>query len=950
MIYCLIAIARELRKNGNNDHIGANARPSVVVLEKPVTTAPLLVASASLSDDKTDAALTRGIDRPMTIETEVQVHDPHPKHWLRLKAALPYALAAGLFALGLYALYHLLAPVNLTDVATRIGATPWTTLALALLATLGGYLCLAGYDWSALRYIGKPLPIPVVLTGGLMAYAFGNTIGLSAVSGGAVRWRVYSGLGLDGYDVAAVSTFAAVSFGVAATVVGLGALAIHPEALAAVLPFSAPIIRWGSIGVILAVMLPLIWASVSGRTLKVGRLTLHAPSLPILGGQILFSLGDIGFSAVTLYLLLPTSDIGFFTFLAVFAAATMAGIVSHVPGGIGVFETVVIAAMPAGTAMDKVAAALLLYRLVYYLVPFVLALIVLAFYEAWRATDARRSTAAFSRGMRVVDPAMRAVAPLAPLVLSVMVFGSGLWMSLSALIPPTTEAAEVAEAMFPLAFVEGSALLSSALGAALIVLAMGIVRRSQAAFSLVLTAMAAGIAVALVQGADWERAGFLSIAITIMLPFRRAFHRRSTLTHAALGPGWLMLVATTIFAFGFVLVFTYKGTPYAHELWWQFAVDERAPRALRAGLVASLIIGLTALWLLLRAPRQRFQLPDTEAIDQAASIALAGDNPDAGFALTGDKALTFSDDRSAFVMSGVSGRSWIAFGGPVGPTEAAAEAALTFVDAARRAGGRPVFYEVGVEDLPLMLEYGLALHKMGEEAVVALIRFSLEGSGRKKLRAAHARAGRDGLMMEVVEPSHAPALIGELRAISDDWLKAKGSHEKGFSVGRFDAVWLNRWPLALVRHQGRIVAFANILRTDSRAMATIDLMRHTGTSPAGTMDFLFTELMLHLKEERYRAFSLGMAPLSGLAPKHSQRLWDGFGALIYKHGGNFYNFEGLRAFKDKFDPDWRPRYIAAQSALPPLVTLTDVARLISGTEGLRKRRHAAAAAAAVDGK
>ncbi|MFN4159737.1 MAG: phosphatidylglycerol lysyltransferase domain-containing protein [Gemmobacter sp.] len=239
----------------------------------------------------------------------------------------------------------------------------------------------------------------------------------------------------------------------------------------------------------------------------------------------------------------------------------------------------------------------------------------------------------------------------------------------------------------------------------------------------------------------------------------------------------------------------------------------------------------------------------------------------------------------------------------------------------------------GGEDVPLMLELGLALHKMGEEAVVDLTRFALDGPERKKLRAAHARAARDGLTMEIVRPPHAPALIEALRAISDDWLQAKGAREKGFSVGRFDPVWLGRWPLALVRHQGRIVAFANILQTDSRAMATIDLMRHAEGAPAGTMDFLFTDLMLRLKAEGYRAFSLGMAPLSGLAPERSRRLWDRFGALIYSHGRNFYNFEGLRAFKDKFHPDWRPRYLAAPSALPPLLTLADAARLIAGKRG-----------------
>ncbi|MFZ5710840.1 MAG: bifunctional lysylphosphatidylglycerol flippase/synthetase MprF [Pseudomonadota bacterium] len=854
---------------------------------------------------------------------------------MRLAAAAPYIMALALFALGLFALYRLLAPLDVADVAARIRATPWTTLALAGLATLGGYLSLVGYDWSALRHIGKPLPVPVVLTGGLMAYAFGNTIGLSAVSGGAVRWRVYSGLGLDGYDVAAVSTFAAVSFGVAATVVGLAALAIQPGALAAILPFPEGTVRIAALALILVQAVPLVWASVTGRSLRIGRFTLRAPSLPVLGGQILFSLGDIGFSALTLYLVLPAPDLGFLTFLAVFAAATMAGIVSHVPGGIGVFETVVIAAIPAGIPVDEVAAALLLYRLVYYLLPFLAALAVLALYEAWRAVGGRAVGGRVARGgigraLSAVEPGLRAVEPLGPLVLAAMVFGSGLWMSLSALLPPASDAAEAAETLLPLAFVEGSALLSSALGAALILLSLGILRRGAGAFWLTVAALASGIAVALAQGFDWERALALAVAIALLLPFRQSFHRRTTLTHAAFAPGWIALVVATLMGFGFVLLFAHRGMPYASELWWQFALDGRAPRALRAGLVASLIVGLAALWLLLRAPAVRTGAPGPADIARAEAVIAAAGTPDAAFALTGDKALIFSDDGRGFVMFAVSGRSWLAYGGPVGPREEGEDAAVAFVDAARRAGARPVFYEVDAGDVPLMLDLGLALHKMGEEAVVDLTRFGLDGPDRKKLRAAHARALRGGLTLEIARPPHDPALIANLRRVSDDWLAARNAREKGFSVGRFDPAWLGRWPLALVRQGGRTVAFANLLPGGTGRMATVDLMRHAGDAPPGTMEFLFTDLMLRLKAEGFAAFSLGMAPLSGLAPERSHRLWDRFGALVYRHGGSFYNFEGLRAFKEKFDPDWHPRYLAAPSALPPLLPLADAARLIGG--------------------
>ncbi len=644
---------------------------------------------------------------------------PAPDRWAVLRTLLPYLVTAALFALGLFALQRLLAPVDLRDVMAQIHATPWSTVGVALAATLLAYLALAGYDWSALRYIGKPLPLPVVLTGGLMAYAFGNTIGLSAVSGGAVRWRVYSRLGLDGYDVAAVSTFAAVSFGLAATLIGLVALAVHPGALAALLPFGPGTVRLIAIASIVAMVAPIILASVSGRILKMGRFSVRAPSLPVLAGQVVFSAADIGFSALTLYILLPESDLGFLTFLAIFAAATMAGIISHVPGGVGVFETVVIAAMPRELPVEQVAAALLLFRMTYYLLPFALALVVLAIYEVWQGAGGAAQTAA-GRAFAVLAPGLSAVAPIAPLVLAAMIFGSGLWMTFSALVPPTSDAAEAAQALFPLAFVEGSALLSSALGAGLIVLALGVVRRSLGAWLLAAGAMAAGAVVAVADGLDWQRAAALTAGVLILLPFRRSFHRHATLTHAALSPGWIVLVLSTIVAFGFVLFFAQKSMPYAHELWWQFAVDERAPRAWRAGLVGSLLVGVTTLAMLLHGPRYRPASPDAASRDRAAAIAAAAGTPSAARALGMAGHLMFAPDNGAFVGFRRIPGAWIAQGGPHGTPRAAEELAGAFADAARRAGAQPVFEDLEDRQTGLALDLGLTLHRAGAAAVLDL--------------------------------------------------------------------------------------------------------------------------------------------------------------------------------------------------------------------------------------
>jgi phosphatidylglycerol lysyltransferase len=503
-------------------------------------------------------------------------------------------------------------------------------------------------------------------------------------------------------------------------------------------------------------------------------------------------------------------------------------------------------------------------------------------------------------------------------------------MSFAALIPSTTEAGDALERVFPLVLLEGGALLSSILGAVLIVLALGVARRSLGAYWLTLGAMAVGIVVSLIHVLDVDSAVTLAVAMLILLPFRREFHRRTGLVHGAFSPAWFVLVVGLMLSAGFVLVFAHKGTPWSSELWWQFAADQDAPRALRAGLVLALLVAVAALTLLLRVPRLHPAPPAAAQVALAARIVAAQPNPDAALALTGDKTLLFSDDGRGFVMFGEQGRSWIALGGPVGPPELAPELGWAFCDAARRAGARPVFYEVGEGDLPLMLDLGLSLHKLGERGVIDLTRFSLDGPAHKKLRAAHARAGRDGLTLEILPPPHDDALIADLRQVSDDWLAAKRTREKGFSVGRFDPGWLERWPLAVVRHQGRIVGFANMVQTEAGAEATVDLIRHRNDAPAGVMEFLFTELMLRLKAQGAKRFSMGMAPLSGFESRKGVRLWNRFGAAIFQHGGHFYNFTGLRAFKAKFDPVWEPRYLAVASAAPPLIPLADAAMLIGG--------------------
>ena len=182
------------------------------------------------------------------------------------------------------------------------------------------------------------------------------------------------------------------------------------------------------------------------------------------------------------------------------------------------------------------------------------------------------------------------------------------------------------------------------------------------------------------------------------------------------------------------------------------------------------------------------------------------------------------------------------------------------------------------------------------------------------------------------------ALLPELEAISNAWMEEKNTREKGFSLGFFSPRYLREGPLALVRREGKVLGFANMWAPLSREELSVDLMRHLPEAPSGVMDYLFTSLMLWGKEQGYARFNLGMAPFSGMMSRSLAPLWHRLGTFLFRHGEHFYNFQGLRQYKEKFDPVWSPRYLAAPAGLTLPRVLADVATLIAGSLGGVVRR------------
>jgi phosphatidylglycerol lysyltransferase len=246
------------------------------------------------------------------------------------------------------------------------------------------------------------------------------------------------------------------------------------------------------------------------------------------------------------------------------------------------------------------------------------------------------------------------------------------------------------------------------------------------------------------------------------------------------------------------------------------------------------------------------------------------------------------------------------------------------------AQGQLLLYQITPDLLPLAIEMGLQIVKYGEEAHVDLADFRLEGGEMRRLRHCVRRAEREGARFQIVPAAALPAIWAELESVSDEWLAARHQAEKGFSLGRFERDYLSRFDFAIVRDSaGRIVAFANIWATPDRSELSVDLMRCRESLPYGAMDLLFAQLMLWGRAQGYRRFSLGLAPLAGIEARRLSPAWAKAAAFLFRHGERIYGFEGLRAYKDKFDPVWTPRYIAGQRGLALLRSLIDLQALIA---------------------
>src|SRR3954471_10340260 len=295
---------------------------------------------------------------------------------------LGVAISVTVIAIACYVLFHMLRDIDVDEVVEAIKQTEWHSIALAALFVTAGYFTLTFYDLFAVRAIGRPdIPYRINALAAFTSYSIGHNVGASVFTGGAVRYRIYSAWGLSAIDVAKICFLAGLTFWLGnAAVLGLG-ICYHPEAAANIDQLPAWLNRMVAIGILAGLVAYVAWVWTKPRVVGRGPWTVVLPGGPLTLLQIVIGIVDLGFCALAMYMLVPDEpNLGFVVVAVIFVSATLLGFASHSPGGLGVFD----AAMLVGLwQMDRedLLAGMLLFRVLYYIAPFVISVILLTFRE-----------------------------------------------------------------------------------------------------------------------------------------------------------------------------------------------------------------------------------------------------------------------------------------------------------------------------------------------------------------------------------------------------------------------------------------------------------------------------------------------------------------------------------------------------------------------------------------
>ncbi|MNM16675.1 Phosphatidylglycerol lysyltransferase [compost metagenome] len=635
------------------------------------------------------------------------------------------------------------------------------------------------------------------------------------------------------------------------------------------------------------------------------------------------------------------------TGLGLYTIAATAGLISLAPGGIGGFDLVALYGLQAlGYPPEHCVAVLVLFRILYYLLPWLvgLAMGILEFASGRRkesGTVPEPLTGVFNGWQRLwTFPGQHLwISELGAWALGKLVFISGAVLLLSAATPGLLYRLRFTEELLSEPIMRISHQLSLIIGLSLIILSRGISHRIKRAYQWTLALLCTGALFTFAKAFDYEEAILLLIVALLLYLSRSRFYRVAAPVGRRVTAAWALITLVMVYLYNVIAAGTQpRFLHYLPQAQLKHLILDRNEHTIAA--VTALAVTWLAFTLAMILRPSPLKTPGASLAERDKLREFLERNP--GNLLTH---LLYSGDKSFFWACG--GRVLIPYalirsrlvvlGDPIGESRLVSKAVQEIQSFADNYDLDVVFYQVSPANLPVYHENGYRFFKLGEEALVHLPSFTLSGKANTNLRTVKNRFEREGYSVQVMKPPYDGPFLDRLRVISDEWLN--GRREKGFSLGWFDPAYLQQGEIAvLLGAESQILAFASLAPAyDGRQTVSVDLMRHLHDTPNGTMDFLFIKLLEWSKEEGYAVFNLGMAPLSSVGETQAAIREEKLAKRVYEYGGYWYGFKGLRRYKEKFSPEWEPRYLAYPARLSLPVLLVDLIILIARRPKIEKK-------------
>ncbi|WP_428393704.1 lysylphosphatidylglycerol synthase domain-containing protein [Lichenicoccus sp.] len=644
------------------------------------------------------------------------------KPWLkRLGRHFPHFLGLLLLAGAVFVVQREFRHLSLDQVRAGLRAIPRRSLLISAGFTLLSFFVLSFYDRLAVIHVGHRLAFRRTFFAAFCSYVLSHNLGVSALSGAAVRFRLYGIWGLSPADIAQIVAFCSVTFALGACALVGGVLIIEPGAipvLAHAIPHAllrlAGVAAWGTV---------VAYVALSRRRtqFRLWRLRIEMPGPRMAIGQVVVASLDVGATAAIAFSLLPpTPDLGYPTFLAIYIASYTAGLVASVPGGLGVFDGAMLLGLSAWLPAPSILGMILVFRMFYYIVPLFIAGALFAGHELLLRSDAilgrlrgprgatsliiRQSEADFS-----VTIAVGAVSLCGAMLLALGVLDPG--SDLAAIIPPSAALFEGPPSFASWLTGLAGDYVPSLIGAALMGLAIGLSNRVTLAWGATIVLLCVAALLTALRGNIVLIPGILILAALLIAPFRGSYYRHARLLSEPLAPGTTLPLLLLI---GCVLILG-RLEPHVRALntssFWSVVLTPGASNRTRVSLACAVLLMLAALWRLISPGR--IATLDWEGAGGERYCAL-GESAILDIAPQGVVLAETGRAAIAFTRAEIAGERHrdgllIALGDPVGARSEQVSAIWRLRDLALQEGRDPAFWQVGADLLHLYEDLGLTV-------------------------------------------------------------------------------------------------------------------------------------------------------------------------------------------------------------------------------------------------